>query len=66
MQTSAGLISSSSDWFLVENGIIGCETTISDINYKPIFGSPYFCRIRDTMQYANSLDECKDILLKNF
>jgi hypothetical protein len=65
MQTSAGLISSSSDWFLVENGIIGCETTISDINYKPIFGSPYFCRIRDTLQYANSLDECKDILLKN-
>lgn len=65
MQTSAGLICSTSDWFLVENGIIGCETTIADINYKPKFGSgsPYFCRIRQTMQYANSLDDCKDILL---
>jgi hypothetical protein len=65
MQTSAGLISSTSDWFLVENGIIGCETTIADINYKPVFGCPYFCRIRETMQYAKSLDDCKDILLKN-
>lgn len=65
MQTSAGLISSTSDWFLIENGIIGCETTIADINYKPVFGSPYFCRIRETMQYAKSLDDCKDILLKN-
>lgn len=65
MQTSAGLICSTTDWFLIQNGIIGCETTISDINYKPDFGSPYFCRIRDTMQYANTLDDCKDILLKN-
>ena len=54
MQTSAGLIASTSDWFLMSNGIIGCETTLSDINYKPEFGTPFFCRIRELMQYAKS------------
>ena len=37
MQTAPGLICSSSDWFLCENGIIGCETTISNLNYAPEF-----------------------------
>jgi len=37
MQTAPGLICSSSDWFLCENGIIGCETTISNLNYVPDF-----------------------------
>jgi len=58
MQTSAGFICSTSDWFLCSNGIIGCETTIADINFKPVFGEPYFCRIRKVMQYANTLEEC--------
>ena len=62
MQTSAGLIASTSDWFLMSNGIIGCETTISDINYKPDFGTPYFCRIREVMQYADSFDDCIRIM----
>jgi hypothetical protein len=65
MQTSAGFIASSSDWFISKNGIIGCETTISNINYKPVFGSPYFCRIRQVMQYANSLDDCVNIMSEN-
>lgn len=65
MQTSPGLIWSLTDWFITDAGIIGCESTISDINYNPVFGLPIFCRIRKVMQYAKTLDECADILKKN-
>jgi len=62
MQTYAGYIASGTDWFICSTGIIGCETTISDTNYKPEFGTPYFCRIRQAMQYATTLEEYSDIL----
>ena len=65
MQTSPGLICSSSDWFICGNGIIGCETTIGGINYKPVFGVPYYCRIREAMQYGNSLDDFVTIMNKD-
>ena len=65
MQTCPGFICSGSDWFLCENGIIGCETTISEINYKPKFGVPYYCRIRQAMQYGKSLDDYVEIMKKN-
>lgn len=63
MQTSPGFIASSSDWFLCSSGIIGCETTIGNTNYKPKFGTPYFCRIRQAMQYGNSLDDYVKIMM---
>lgn len=62
MQTGPGLLCSSVDWFLCDSGIIGCETTIGSIHYLPKFGKPYFCRIRECMQYANSLDDCVRIM----
>jgi hypothetical protein len=62
MQTSPGLVWSLTDWFITDTGIIGCESTISDLNYDPKFGLPIFCRIRKIMQYARTLDECADIL----
>jgi hypothetical protein len=65
MQTAPGYISSGTDWFICSTGIVGCETTISSIKYKPEFGSPYFCRIRQAMQYGKSLDEYVSIMLKN-
>jgi hypothetical protein len=65
MQTCAGLLSSTMDWFICANGMVGCETTIYGIKYKPVFGIPYFCRIRDCMQYGNSLDEYATIMLGN-
>ena len=65
MQTSPGFVASSADWFLCENGIVGCETTISHVNFKPSFGIPYFCRIRKVMQYANNLDDCVSMMSKN-
>lgn len=57
MQTGAGLIASVTDWFICSTGIIGCETTISETNYSPDFGYPFFCRIRMAMQYGKSLDD---------
>lgn len=65
MQTSPGFVASSSDWFICNSGIIGCETTISSTNYKLKFGSPYFCRLRTAMQYCNNFDEYEEVLLKN-
>lgn len=65
MQTCPGFIASVTDWFICESGIIGCETTIGDINYNPSFGSPFFCRIREAMQYGTSLDQYVEIMLKD-
>ena len=62
MQTLPGYIASSTDWFLCSSGIMGCETTISQINYKPKFGDPYFCRIRKAMQYGKSLNDYEKIM----
>ena len=64
MQTSPGYIASGTDWFLCRSGIIGCETTISNLNYTPEFGSPYFCRIREAMQYGETLDDYVEIMKK--
>jgi hypothetical protein len=65
MQTSAGFIASGSDFFISSSGIMGCETTISAINYKPIFKGnyPYFCRIRNAIQYGKSLEDYSKIML---
>lgn len=63
MQTCPGMICSSMDWFICSNGMVGCETTISEIKYKSVFGAPYYCRIRDCMQYRNSLDEYSATML---
>lgn len=62
MQTSPGQIASVTDWFLCSTGIIGCETTIANINYKPKFGYPFYCRIRQAMQYGESLDDYDKIM----
>ena len=62
MQTSPGYIASIMDWFICSSGMIGCETTIGDINYKPKFGDPVFCRIRKAMQYGNDLDDYDKIM----
>jgi hypothetical protein len=62
MQTGPGLLCSSTDWFLCGSGIIGCETTIGYTDYSPKYGKPYFCRIRECMQYANNLEDCVRIM----
>ena len=65
MQIAPGYVASGSDWFLCSTGIIGCESTIGGTEYKPKFGSPFFCRIRQAMQYGKTLDEYVEIMLKN-
>ena len=66
MQTLPGLVCSSTDWFISESGIIGCETTISDIKYIPDFekGVPYFFRIRKAMETGKTLDDYVSIMMK--
>lgn len=65
MQTGPGLLSSNMDWFICESGIVGCETTIAGITYLPKYGIPYFCRIRECMQYGKTLDEYERIMCKD-
>ena len=68
MQTCAGYVASASDWFLSASGIIGCETTIGNIRYTPRFDDfhhPFFCRIRNVMQYALNLEDSAQYMLKN-
>jgi len=62
MQTSPGFIASVTDWFLCSTGIIGCETTIANINYKPKFGYPFYCRIRQAMQYGTTFEDYDRIM----
>ena len=65
MQCSAGNIASGVDWFISSSGIMGCETTIYGINYKPVFGSPFFCRIRKALQYGKNIDDYVECMLTN-
>jgi hypothetical protein len=62
MQTAAGRVSSVTDWFVSASGMVGCETTISGIAYRPQFGAPVFCRIRSAIQYGASIDDYVRIL----
>lgn len=64
MQTAAGFIASGTDFFITSNGIVGCETTISGLTYKPSFHQkyPYFCRLRHAMQYGKTLDDYERIM----
>ena len=63
MQTSACWIWSGSDVFITAAGIMGTETTIGGfMPYEKKYPIGY--RIRQAMQYGNTLDEYVNILLK--
>jgi hypothetical protein len=62
-QAFAGWIWSGTDFFVTSKGIIGTETTIG--GFLPFENNlPISCRIREAMQYGNSLDDYVKILLK--
>jgi hypothetical protein len=62
-QGAPGYISSQTDFFINSKGFIGTETTIGGFNaYKR--GDPIICRIRNCMQYANTLDDYVAFLKK--
>ena len=62
-QGAPGYISSQTDFFINSKGFIGTETTMGGFNaYK--HGDPIICRIRNCMQYANTLDDYVAFLKK--
>lgn len=64
MQTSPCWIWSGTDFFVTSKGIIGTETTIGGFQvYEKKNNVPACYRIREAMQYGNSLDDYVDILL---
>jgi len=59
-----GIIWSGTDFFVTSKGIIGTETTIGGfLSYEN--KAPISCRIRQAMQYGNTLDDYTNILLHN-
>lgn len=63
MQTSPCWIWSGTDFFITSAGIIGTETTIGGF-FPYEKNTPIGYRIREAMQYGNTMDEYCDILLK--
>ena len=62
IQGFAGWIWSGTDFFVTSKGIIGTETTIGGFNaYEN--NIPISCRIRNAMQYGNTLDDYVEMLL---
>jgi hypothetical protein len=55
MQTSPGCISSGTDYYVTSGGLICTETTIGGFN-KFVLKDPICCRIRQAMQFENTLD----------
>jgi hypothetical protein len=63
MQSVAGGVFSMTDFFVTSAGIIGSETTIGNFNAYEL-RDPICCRIRECMQYGNTLEEYAERLQK--
>ncbi len=64
MQSWGPCIYSATDFFITGAGLMGTETTIGDFEHFDRRGAPVFARARQAMQYANSIDEWADILIR--
>lgn len=64
MQSPPGHIASGTDYFVNSNGLICTETTLGGFNAFEL-DDPICCRIRNVVQYANTLDDCVEMLKKN-
>ena len=56
MQTMPGTISSGTDWYVSESGLVVSETTITGMTTFNPDGTPYFLRSREAIQYADNID----------
>jgi hypothetical protein len=65
MQTRPGYIHSGTDFFLCGSGIIGAETTIAGFTEYDQKKTPELVRIRQAMQYADSLDSFIEIMWRD-
>jgi hypothetical protein len=64
MQTLPGTISSGTDWFVSQTGLVVAETTITGMTTFNPNGFPYFLRSRKAIQYAETIDEWVNIMVK--
>jgi hypothetical protein len=64
MQTYPGGIQSGLDYYLNDKGILVCETTLAQTRFDPK-GAPVASRIRQALQYADSIDKVVAILEKD-
>ncbi len=65
MQSWGPCIYSATDFFITGAGLVGTETTIDDFEHFDRRGTPVFARARQAMQYAKSIDEWADILVRH-
>ncbi len=62
MEVTAGMIWSGTEWYMNDAGLVIGETTLGAGPYN--WGNvPSFIRLRRAAQYANSIDDFKDIML---
>jgi hypothetical protein len=64
MQSAPGFIASFTDFFVTSAGIMGTETTIGGYSEYDPDEDPEFYRIRNAMQYADTLDEFVQLMEK--
>jgi hypothetical protein len=64
MQSFPGGIHSGMDYYLNDAGLLVCETTIGQTRFNGK-GAPLASRIRQAVQYADTIDKAADILLKD-
>ena len=64
MQTMAGTISSGTDWYVSQPGLVVAETTITGMTTFNPDGLPYFLRSRKAIQYAEGIDEWARTMVK--
>jgi hypothetical protein len=65
MQTQPAFISSMSDFFIMDSGLIGLETSLVGFNGFNDKGKPSYVCTRMAMQYANNIDEFVQIITKD-
>jgi len=63
-QSAGASMWSGQDWYLNETGLIVAETSLHNSVRDPS-GTPLFVRIRQALQYADSIDGVIDTLLQN-
>lgn len=64
MEVTAGMIWSGTEWYMNGAGLVIAETTLGEGPYN--WGKvPSFVRLRKAVQYADSIDEFKTIMLTN-
>jgi len=64
MQSWGPCLYSATDFFLTGAGLVGTETTIGGFEHFDRRGTPVFVRARQAMQYANSIDEWAETMIR--